>query len=61
MVKTFFFCKALERALKATREQPPAPISDADVYVKTRKRESTRTYKLPTEDVEKKVVSSRTS
>ncbi|XP_063937382.1 uncharacterized protein LOC108203821 [Daucus carota subsp. sativus] len=46
---------ALERALKATREQPPAPISDADVYVKTRKRESTRTYKLPTEDVEKKV------
>nr|XP_017228464.1 PREDICTED: uncharacterized protein LOC108203795 [Daucus carota subsp. sativus] len=46
---------ALERALKATREQPPAPISDADVYVKTRKRESTRTYKLPTEVVEKKV------
>lgn len=59
MVK-IFFCKALERALKATLEQPPVPISDGDVYVKTGKRESVRTYKLPTEDVEKKVVSSRT-
>ena len=61
MWRKLFLCKALKRALKATSEQPPAPISDADVYVKTRKRKSTRTYKLPTEDVDKKVVSSQTS
>ncbi|KAL6535012.1 hypothetical protein OROMI_026386 [Orobanche minor] len=37
-------CKAIERALLATPEEAPVPISDADAYVKTHKRKSERTY-----------------
>ncbi|KAL6518137.1 hypothetical protein OROMI_033838 [Orobanche minor] len=46
---------AIERALTAKRDEPPAPITDADVYVKTRKRTTGQEYKLPTDVVEKKI------
>ncbi|KAL6581960.1 hypothetical protein OROMI_005974 [Orobanche minor] len=46
---------AIERALTAKPDEPPAPITDADVYVKTRKRTTGREYKLPTDVVEKKI------
>ncbi|KAL6579534.1 hypothetical protein OROMI_009750 [Orobanche minor] len=47
--------EAIERAFLATPEEAPVPISDADVYVKTHKRKSEREYKLPTDEVVKKV------
>ncbi|KAK1359104.1 hypothetical protein POM88_043578 [Heracleum sosnowskyi] len=40
---------AIERMQKAKPDEPPTPISDTDIYVKTRKRDETREYKLPTE------------
>ncbi|KAL6547405.1 hypothetical protein OROMI_023126 [Orobanche minor] len=46
---------AIERALLDTPEEAPVPISDADVYVKTRQRKSEREYKLPTDEVVKKI------
>ncbi|KAL6558847.1 hypothetical protein OROMI_019197 [Orobanche minor] len=46
---------AIERALLATPEEAPVPISDVDVYVKTRQRKSEREYKLPTDEVVKKI------
>lgn len=41
----------------AKPEEPPTPITDADVYVETRKRHENKQYKLPTDLVEKKIVS----
>ncbi|KAL6569581.1 hypothetical protein OROMI_014095 [Orobanche minor] len=42
--RSYILCKAIERALLATPEEAPVPISDADAYVKTHKRKSERTY-----------------
>lgn len=38
-------------------EKPLPPVSDADVYLKTRKRDPKRDYMLPTKDIEEKIVS----
>ncbi|KAL8101227.1 hypothetical protein AgCh_033197 [Apium graveolens] len=46
---------AIERERLAKPVEQIVPISDADVYVKTRKREAKREYKLPTNVVEKKI------
>ncbi|KAK1383781.1 hypothetical protein POM88_021516 [Heracleum sosnowskyi] len=37
--------------------QPPRPLSEADIFIATRKRDEKRTYKLPTDAVQKKIVS----
>lgn len=37
--------------------EPLPPLCDADIYVETRKRDEKREYKLPTEIVQKKIVS----
>ena len=52
-----FLYKAIERALAAKPEEPPKPILDADIYVKTRKRNAKWEYKLPPDAVVKKIVS----
>ncbi|KAL8092246.1 hypothetical protein AgCh_034510 [Apium graveolens] len=46
---------AIERERLDKPDEPIIPISDADVYVKTRKRDAKREYKLPTDVVEKKI------
>ncbi|KAK1359107.1 hypothetical protein POM88_043581 [Heracleum sosnowskyi] len=46
---------AIERMQKAKPDEPPTPISDTDIYVKTRKRDETREYKLPIYVVTKKI------
>lgn len=43
----------IKREQLAKPEEPPAQISEADIYIKTRKREETREYKLPTDVVTK--------
>ncbi|XP_063942347.1 uncharacterized protein LOC135150129 [Daucus carota subsp. sativus] len=50
-------CHKMEiaREQAAKPDEPAPPISDADIYVKTRKRDSAREYKLPTDAVEKKI------
>lgn len=50
-------CKAIERALLAKPDEPPAPITVADVYLQTRKRKPGREYKLPAAEITKKIVS----
>ncbi|KAK1364562.1 hypothetical protein POM88_040123 [Heracleum sosnowskyi] len=37
--------------------QPPRPLSEADIFIATRKRDEKHTYKLPTDAVQKKIVS----
>ncbi|KAL8097245.1 hypothetical protein AgCh_030391 [Apium graveolens] len=46
---------AIKRERLAKPDEQIVPISDADVYVKTRKRDAKREYKLPTDVVEKKI------
>ncbi|KAL8090711.1 hypothetical protein AgCh_039959 [Apium graveolens] len=46
---------AIERERLAKPDEPIVPISDAEVYVKTRKRDAKREYKLHTDVVEKKI------
>lgn len=53
----YHICKAIEREQLATPDEPVVPISDADVYVKTRKRYNEREYKLPTAAIKEKIVS----
>lgn len=38
-------------------QEPPPPLSDAAIFIKTRKRHPNRTYKLPVEAIKKKIVS----
>ncbi|KAK1396886.1 hypothetical protein POM88_006749 [Heracleum sosnowskyi] len=54
---TRFSIHAIERMQKAKPNEPPTPISDADIYVKIRKIDEAREYKLPTDVVTKKIVS----
>ncbi|KAL8105340.1 hypothetical protein AgCh_029216 [Apium graveolens] len=50
-----FHKMAIERERLAKPDEPIVPILDVDVYVKTRKRDVKREYKLPTDVVEKKI------
>lgn len=61
-----YLCKVLEKEAveppnpvdsENTDEEPPAPISDAHLFIETRKRNPKREYKVPAEAVLKKIVS----
>lgn len=43
--------------MPADAKEPPPPVTEAEIFVETRKRDENREYKLPITGIQKKVVS----